>query len=330
MAPALSIVVVSYNTREMTLACLDSIARETRDTSFEVIVVDNASRDGSAEAIAAHPSVTRGVALSDNIGFARANNLAMAEAKGELVLLLNPDTVVRDRAIDRLVAFARRRPEVLIWGGRTLFGDGSLNPTSVFGELTLWRLLCRASGLTGLFPSSALFNGEALGGWQRGEEREVDIVTGCFLLTTRALWRRLGGFDPVFFMYGEEVDLCHRARLLGARPAMTPEATIVHYGGASEATREAKVVKVLAAKATLIDRHFPLATRRLGQALNAGWPLARWLAHAAAAAATRNPARMQSAEVWRRIWQRRAEWRGGYGHPRSPDPGAGPLVVGAR
>jgi hypothetical protein len=178
--------------------------------------------------------------------------------------------------------------------------------------LTPWRLLCRATGLTGLFPRSALCNGEAMGGWQRESEREVDIVTGCLLLTTAQLWRRLGGFDPVFFMYGEEGDLCLRARHLGARPAMTPEATIIHYGGASEATRAGKLVKVLAAKATLIERHFPLQTRRLGLALNAGWPLGRWLALAASGHISGRADVQARARVWQEIWQRRAEWRNGY------------------
>lgn len=312
MQPTLSIIVVSYNTRDMTLACLDSVAAQTTDTDYELIVLDNASTDGSAAAIAAHPAVTRFLGLDENIGFARANNRAAHFATGEFLLLLNPDTVVLDGAIDRLVAFARERPQAMIWGGRTLFGDGSLNPTSVFGRMTIWRVLCRACGLTGLFPRSAIFNGEAIGDWQRDSEREVDFVTGCLFLTTRALWRRLGGFDPLYFMYGEEADLCFRARLLGARPAMSPRATIVHYGGASEVTREGKLIKVLAAKATLIDRHFPTCLRRLGLALHAAWPLSRWLALSALGRVSGNAAITARAAVWSRIWQRRTEWRNGY------------------
>jgi hypothetical protein len=312
MHPVLTIVVVSYNTRAMTLACLDSIAAETRTTSYELIVVDNASTDGSPAAIAAHPAVTRFVPLGRNIGFARANNLAARMARGGLLLLLNPDTVVLNGAIDRLVAFSRRRPEARIWGGRTLFADGTLNATSVFARLTLWNLFCRATGLTGLLPDSSFFNGEAMGGWQRDTEREVDIVTGCLFLIPTGLWHRLGGFDPVYFMYGEEVDLCLRARSLGARPAMTPEATIIHYGGASETTREAKLVKVLAAKATLIRRHFPAPTRRPALALNAAWPLARWLALAAAGRLSGREALLAKASVWHAIWRRRREWQQGY------------------
>lgn len=312
MAPALSILVVSYNTRAMTLACLDSILAATREVSYEIIVVDNASTDGSPEAIAAHPSRPRLIARPDNLGFGRGNNLAFEHARGGLLLLLNPDTIVRDGAIDRLVAFARARPEAMIWGGRTVFADGRLNPSSAWNRMTPWRLFCRATGLACIVPGSTFFNGEAIGGWPRDTVREVDIVSGCFFLVPAALWRRLGGFDPTFFMYGEEADFCLRARTLGARPAVTPEATIVHYGGASETTREGKMVKLLAAKATLIDRHFAFGLRRLGLALNAAWPLSRWLALSALSRWAGSVDAKEKAAVWKRIWQRRAEWRDGW------------------
>ena len=110
--------------------------------------------------------------------------------------------------------------------------------------MSLWNLFCRAVGLTGLFPQSRLFNAEAYGGWKRDTEREVDIVTGCFFLIEHRFWDTLGGFDPLFFMYGEEADLCLRARPLGARPRITPDARIVHYGGASERVRAEQIIRV--------------------------------------------------------------------------------------
>lgn len=307
-----SILIVSFNTRDMTLAAIASVVAETKDVSYELIVVDNASSDGSAEAIAAVYPRVRLIASSSNLGFARANNLAARNATGEYVLLLNPDTLVLDRAVDRLVAFARARPRAGIWGGRTLFGDGSLNPASCWRRVSLWNLFCRASGLTGLFPASPLFNSEAYGGWARDRVRQVDIVSGCFLLVRRRMWRRLGGFDARFFMYGEEADLCLRARRRGARPAVTPEATIVHYGGASERTRADKMVKLLAAKSTLIERHLPAATRTPGRLLLAAWPLSRWLALTVLAQFTRSEHKRSAASVWHEIWQRRREWWPGW------------------
>ena len=310
-----SIIVVSYNTRQMTADALTSLASETSATRYEIIAVDNASTDGSAAMLAEHPARPQLIALEDNIGFARANTLAAKSARGRYLLLLNPDTVVRDAAIDKLVQFARAHPKALIWGGRTLFADGRLNPSSCWGRMTPWNLLCRATGLTGLFPKSELFNGEAFGGWPRDSVRQVDIVSGCFFLIEKDLWDRLDGFDPLFFMYGEEADLCLRAHAFGARPMVTPEATIVHYGGASERARTDKMVRLLAAKASLITRHWPAATAPLGRARNAAWPLSRAIATSVAAAILNRPHVHESASVWREIWARRHEWQRGYAAP---------------
>ncbi len=307
-----SIVIVSYNTREMTLAAIASVVRETRDVTCEIIVVDNASTDGSADAIANHPAQTALIQLADNIGFGRANNLGAQHATGNYLLLLNPDTIVTDRAIDRLAAFARENPQALIWGGRTIFADGRLNPASCWQRMTPWNLAMRASGLAALFPNSPVFNPEAYGGWPRDSVREVDIVSGCFLLLPRSTWQKLGGFDPVFFMYGEEADLCLRARRIGARPMITPEATIIHYGGASEKTRTGKMVKLLAAKSTLIARHWPRGTAAIGQTLLALWPLSRWLACTILARVRPNAKSRDAAATWQAVWSARPHWRDGY------------------
>lgn len=315
--PEVSILIVSYNTRELTLAAITSVARETR-AAHEIIVVDNASSDGSADAIAGHPAKPRLIALDENIGFGRANNLAAHHARAELILLLNPDTVVLYRAIDRLLEFAHTEPHAGIWGGRTLFADGSLNPSSCWQRITLWNLFCRATGLTGLFPDSPTFNAEAIAGWRRDSVRDVDIVSGCFLMIQRRLWSALGGFDAQFFMYGEEADLCLRARRFGAAPKVTPSATIIHLGGASETTRTAKMVKLLAAKTSLIDRHMRPGERLIARTLLQLWPLSRWLALRAAAVVARDGRHDTAARAWHEIWSRRGEWRTGY-PPARPD-----------
>lgn len=310
--PDVSILVVSYNTATLTLAALDSIKAETRAMTYEVIVVDNASTDGSAEALKDHPVVSRLISLDENIGFGRANNLAATYAAGRYILLLNPDTVVLNGAIDRLVAFADDNKRALIWGGRTLFEDGTLNPTSVWRRMTPWTLLCRITGLSALLPASELFNREAIGRWQRDRVREVDTVSGCFFLIPTTIWTALGGFDPVYFMYGEEADLCLRAKRIGARPLMTPDAEIIHLGGASEATRAAKVIKLLTALATLIDRHWPMPLNWIGQMMLLAWPLSRWLALSCASRALHRPDWYHKAAVWREIWDARADWQFGY------------------
>lgn len=309
--PTVSILVVSYNTREMTLECLRSVVAETT-VPYELLVMDNASHDGSAEAIAAEFPDIRLFAETDNHGFSKSNNLLAGYAKGEYLLLLNPDTVVLDHAIDTLVAFGQANRDAKIWGGRTLFGDRSLNPGSVWGNMTLWNVFCRTTGLTAVFPKSEFFNSEVYGNWPRDRERAVDIVQGSFFLIPTDFWHQLGGFDLSYFMYGEEADLCMRAHKFGARPRMTPKAEIVHYGGASETVRADKMVRLMNAKMTLINRHFKGWRRPVGGFLFALWPFTRALALGLVRRGS------PSAQSWAEIWARRSEWRRGYADPR-PD-----------
>jgi GT2 family glycosyltransferase len=317
--PVVSILVISYNTREMTLACLRSIAAETT-VPHEVIVIDNASPDGSAAAIAAEFPSYRLIASGENHGFAKANNIAAAMARSRYLLLLNPDTVVLDRAIDQLVAFAEARPEAGIWGGRTLAGTGELNPKSCSGPMTLWALFCRTSGLAFVFKNSEVFNPEDYGGWDRGSEREVGFVSGCFFLIERGLWDRLSGFDPTFVMYGEEADLCARAHAFGGRPRVTPEATIVHYGGMSSAKRSDKTILVLKARVTLARRHLPHWQQPLGILLLRLWPLTRSWGGGLIARLTGRRGAARTAEHWAAVWAARADWEHGF----PPLPGGRP------
>lgn len=322
--PVVSVLVVSYNTRAMTLDCLRSLAAETT-VPHEVIVLDNASPDGSAAAIAeaflpeAFPAM-RLIASPENHGFARANNIAAREALGEYLLLLNPDTVVLDAAVDRLVAFARRTPEAAIWGGRTLDAERNLNPMSVFGDQTLWSLFCRATGLTVAFRGSAVFNPEDYGGWARDSERAVAVVQGSFLLITRALWETLGGFDPSFVMYGEEADLCRRARSLGARPRMTPEATIVHYAGASSRFRSDKAILILKSRVTLARRYLPAWQRPLGLFLLRMGPFTRWVGGGLLARLTGRGGPAEAARHWGAVWAARDDWQQGFPDLSRADP----------
>jgi GT2 family glycosyltransferase len=300
--PDVSILIVSYNTKAMTLACLDSVLAETRDIAFEIIVVDNASTDGSADALVAyaaqHPQVTA-IALTDNAGFAGGNNIAAGYANGRQLLLLNPDTLVIEGAINRLVAVATEHPKAGIWGGKTILADGRVDGSCAWRHMTLWGVFCRTTGMAELLPNSPFWNAEAYGGWHRDTARPVDLIAGCFLLIDRSLWDQLDGFDPQFFMYGEEADLALRATAQGARPYYTPDAVIIHYGGASEATRVGKVEKLLKGKAML-----------------AIWPLTRWLAHALADRWRPGRGHAEQAAAWQTLWLGRRRWLPGYPEPK--------------
>ncbi len=307
--PLVSVMLVNWNTREMTLDCLRTVFAQTRHSSFEVIVVDNGSHDGSADAIRAEfPNVIL-MAEQANHGFALATNISVERARGRYVLLLNTDTLVLDGAIDKLIDFARSQPEARIWGGRTLFEDMTLNPQSCWGRVTPWSAVCQFLGLNSMFPKSELFNPEGYGGWKRDCEREVDIVQGSFFLIEKAFWDELGGFDRTFFMYGEEADLCARARKKGARPRMTPEATIVHFGGRSTSVFTHRIIYVMGSRIGMIDRHFSNRTKGLAKAMTVQSVGLRSLLYRMAAKVA--PRFKADAAQWTTVWQRRSEWRDG-------------------
>jgi len=306
--PELSILMVNWNTRDLTLACLRSVYAETHSTHFEIVLVDNGSVDGSAEAIrAAFPQV-RLLAESENHGFGQGNNLAAAAAQGHYFLLLNTDTVILDRAIDRLMTFAKSTPDARIWGGRTVFGDGRLNPTSAWARITPWSAFCQAVGLTALAPDCRRFNSESVARWGADREREVDIVSGCFFLIEARLWKALGGFDPAFFMYGEEADLCARARAFGAKPRVNPMATIVHYGGGSALKRTNTLLYLLGARIGLSRRYLSPFGGALARALTifSAW----WRAQIFGLIARSSHGRYHRAAAlqWQEVWSRRREW----------------------
>ena len=166
-----------------------------------------------------------------------------------------------------------------------------------------------ATGLARAFKRSGLFNPECYGGWDRDSEREIDIVQGSFFLIEKAFWDELGGFDPAFFMFGEEADLCARARARGARPRMTPEAEIVHFGGRSTRLFADRIVYVLGSRIGLIERHFPEGWKAYGRAMTLVW--AGWRAFAYTVASMVHPSLKDPARQWSDAWHRRHQWRNG-------------------
>lgn len=254
-APELSVIIVSYQTCTLTLRAIES-ALAQHGTSIEVIVVDNASTDGTVSAIARRFPQVRLLAQAENLGFGRANNLAARQARGRFLLLLNPDTVALPGAFMEIIYFAKLWPHAMIWGGRVVDAEGNTNPRSCARRPTLWSVIAQAAGLSTLWPGLSFFNPEAMPGLDRRSMCHVDIVVGCFLLIRCEDWYRLGGFDPAYFMYGEDVDLCLRAARLGGRPAVTPRAMILHEEGASQ-PRGPREVQLLAARIRYLRHHLP-------------------------------------------------------------------------
>jgi GT2 family glycosyltransferase len=178
--------------------------------------------------------------------------------------------------------------------------------------MSLWSLFAQATGLTALGRQSALLNPEGYGAWRRDFVREVDIVTGCLLLIRRELWDRLEGFDESFFMYGEEADLCYRARRVGARPLLTPEVAIIHYDGASDRVLSAKMTKLLSGKIRFMKKHWPKPKHVVGVFLLKLMVLTRMLGIAAIARATGSSDRYVAANEWRQVWLVKDRWSRGY------------------
>jgi N-acetylglucosaminyl-diphospho-decaprenol L-rhamnosyltransferase len=307
-----SVLIVSYNTRDMTVECIASVLAQPGGGLCEIIVVDNNSTDGSADAIAIRFPDVRLVRSTENLGFARANNVAAQYASCDLILLLNPDTVVLDDAISKLADFAAANQSARIWGGRTVFADGSLNPYTCWRFMTLWSLATQATGLTSLFGNSDIFDREGYGGWKRDYVRKVELVVGCFLMIDTALWKALDGFDARFFMYAEEADLCFRSYAEGATPVFTPSATIIHYGGASEPEAGGKLIRLFRGKATFMHKHWGRLKCQTGLALLKLHVLSRLMAYGLVAAVKRKDRYVAAASKWRQVWQARGDWQDGY------------------
>jgi N-acetylglucosaminyl-diphospho-decaprenol L-rhamnosyltransferase len=320
LIPDVSVLLVTYRCRDEAAACLRSIHETTERENVEIVLLDNASGDGTVELVRSDFPDVRLIASPENLGFALGVNRAAEQATGEFVLLLNPDMEVHPGAIESLVAFARAHPQHGLYGGRTLDPDGTVNPGSCWGAPSLWSLFCFAALLSTTFKHSRLFDPESLGGWQRDTVREVDIVTGCLLLARRTLWEELGGFDTRFFMYGEDADLSFRAKALGYRPAITPDAVVTHEIGVSSATREDKLILLFQGKATLLRKHWRGLRLRLGLLLlQAGVGLRALLA----VLGRRTDPR---AAAWRQVWRERKSWLAGYPEPahEGPSPAAAP------
>lgn len=309
-----SVVIVSYNTREWLATCLGSLPGACEETTYEVIVVDNASRDGSADAVAEEFPEARLVRNEENVGFGRAVNQGAALARGAYVLLLNPDGYLAPRAVDALVRFARENPRYIIVGGRTVTPSGELDPRSCWAAPSLWSLLCSATLLSTLRPGSRWFDPESMGYFRRDHARPVDIVTGCLLLVSVADWRALGGFDERYFVYGEDADLCLRATArTGRQCAITPDAVMVHAVGASSATRPDKLELLLRGRVTLARTHLRGWRGRLGAALIVAGVWVRSALERLGVGKETN---------WREVWRRRQRWRAGYPPVESAAPAA--------
>ncbi len=235
---AVSIVIVNWNTRDILRDCLKSIAHETQ-LPHEVIVVDNASNDGSADLVRDEFPGVRLIANDTNRGFAAANNQGLRIAQGQTLLLLNPDTIILDGAIDTMVGWLEQHPDVGCVGCQVLEDEHTIQRTC-FADPGPTNLALIEFGLHRLSPQGRFLGHAEYGDWDRKSERKVDVVSGMFMLVPRHVFEVVGLLDEAFFVYSEEADWCRRIRDAGWDCVFAPVARILHLEGGSKSTVQIK------------------------------------------------------------------------------------------
>jgi N-acetylglucosaminyl-diphospho-decaprenol L-rhamnosyltransferase len=239
----LSVIIVSWNVRDLLRKCLWAVDRgpwsvdgvpttDHRPLSTEVIVVDNASSDGTVEMLRAEFPDVRVIPNSENVGFTRGNNQALAVAQGRYLFLLNPDTELRPGALQTLIDYADAHPHAGIIGPRLFYGDGTLQ-SSRRRFPTLATAFLESTKLQQWFPRNRALTRYYMLDMSDDATQEVDWVNGSAMFVRREVYDQIGGFDEAFFMYSEELDWCYRAKQAGWQIVYLPTAQITHYEGKS-------------------------------------------------------------------------------------------------
>jgi GT2 family glycosyltransferase len=232
--PDISVSIVSYNTRDLLSACLKSLLEREQagEATLEIIVADNGSTDGSAEMVASAYPTVKFISTGGNVGYGRGNNAALAIAVGRYYFILNSDTEVEPGALAGMLAFMDSRTEVGMVGAQLILPDGSIQ-RSCARDPTLMAVFWEQTYLDKLFPKNRVTGSYLMTDWDYKSQREVEQVCGaCFFVRAEA-FKKIGGFDPAYFMYFEDTDLCVRLRKAGYPIYFYPEARILHHLGAS-------------------------------------------------------------------------------------------------
>lgn len=231
--PDISIVIVNYNVKDFLYQCLKSIEVASQGLETEIFVVDNNSTDGSMILLPKHfPTVTF-IPLEKNIGFGKANNIAINKAAGKYILLLNPDTLLSENTLREMISYMEKEPKVGIAGCKVLNEDGTFQASCKRGFPTPWASVSKLFYLEKLFPNSPLFAQYSQSFRDENDSYFVDAISGCFMFCRNEVLQQLQGFDPEFHMYGEDIDLCYRANAMQWKTGYFHETTIIHYKGKS-------------------------------------------------------------------------------------------------
>jgi len=229
---SVSVVIVVWNAKKYVLECLESLREHCQNIGPEVIVVDNCSTDGTPEMVAEQFPEFRLIRNPENYGFAKANNIGIAQSSGEYVCLVNSDVKFLDDCITPILDFLRTNPQVAMVGPKMLTAKGAV-ARSTMRFPTVWSYFCRAVGLDLLFKRSRIFGGFLMSDFDHLTTRPVEVLNGWFVVARREAIQRVGLLDADFFMYGEDIDWSYRFRQCGQPVYFFAGAGAVHYGGAS-------------------------------------------------------------------------------------------------
>ncbi len=305
-APDITVSIVSFNTRELLHSCLLSLKEREQagEVCLDVVVADNGSTDGSAAMVRDEYPKVRLVPTGGNVGYGRANNAALAGAQGRYVFILNSDTVVEPGALAAMRDFLDTHPEAGAAGAQLILPDDAIQP-SCAADPTLTSVFWEQTYLYKLLPGNPVTGGYALTYWDYKSPRAVEQVCGACLMVRRSLYAQLGGFDPHYFMYFEDTDLCYRIRKTGAQIWFLPEAKIKHMlGGSSAGDWQVRARMIASYNKSRYYFFTRMEGRKRGQLLKATVLLGATLRVTAWSllALTGRASAREQARIWRSVW----------------------------
>lgn len=238
----LSIIIVNYNTRNLTLNCIQSIKDSQLNYDYEILLVDNNSTDGSADAIKTSFSDVILIENMENVGFSKANNQAIKISAGRYVLLLNSDTIVNKNTLSDTILYMEKNPMVGACGCEVLLPDGSLDKACHRGFPTPQASFYYLTGISKCFPNNPSLNGYHLNYLDMKKVHEIDCLVGAFMMVRKEAIYQVGLLDEIFFMYGEDIDWCFRLKKAGWKIIYNPDVSIIHHKGASSKKKPLKII----------------------------------------------------------------------------------------
>ncbi len=229
----LSIVIVSYNTKDFLKSCIESIYKTSGSLNPEIIVVDNNSQDGSSEMVLKEFKNVILIKNKDNLGFSKANNIGVKKTSGRYVLFLNSDTVVYEKTLECMVNFMEENKDAGASTCKLIMPNGKIDDASHRGFPTPWNSFAHFSGLSKFLGKTKIFGGYNLGYMNFSKTHEIDVLAGAFMLVRREAGEVVGWWDEDYFFYGEDIDFCYQLKQKGWKIYYVPEVSILHYKGVS-------------------------------------------------------------------------------------------------